>query len=150
MIHQRLTPFMVHYCRTMNKECSTEHVQENKSVSLTGQGGINPGHVADSMMDAVIDFLRQTPQSSLKTVRIVIFQAPMLVDFHQSMLRREATKMQKNESTWSRITCTSSWFLFPPRFTWMQVVYCTFKLLALNYEQELLKVHSVVMKDVLN
>ncbi|XP_026789921.3 poly(ADP-ribose) polymerase family member 14-related sequence 1 isoform X1 [Pangasianodon hypophthalmus] len=70
----------------------------------TGQGGVNPGHVADSMMDGIVDFLNQTPQSSLRMVRIVIFQAPMLVDFHQSMLRREATEKQKNESTWSRLT----------------------------------------------
>lgn len=60
------------------------------------------------MMDAVVDFLTQTPQSSLKMVRIVIFQAPMLVDFHQSMVKREATEKQKNDSTWSKLTCTSS------------------------------------------
>lgn len=62
------------------------------------------------MMEGIIDFLKQTPQSSLKTVRMVIFQAPMLVDFHQSMLRREATETKKNESAWSKIACMSSWF----------------------------------------
>ncbi|KAI5107509.1 poly [ADP-ribose] polymerase 14 [Silurus meridionalis] len=70
----------------------------------TGQGGVNPGQVADAMMDALIIFLKQTPQSSLKTVRMVIFQAPMLVDFHQSMLSREFVEKQKNESAWSRLT----------------------------------------------
>ncbi|XP_047012139.1 poly(ADP-ribose) polymerase family member 14-related sequence 1 isoform X2 [Ictalurus punctatus] len=78
----------------------------------TGQGGVNAGHVADCMMDAVVDFLTQTPQSSLKMVRIVIFQAPMLVDFHQSMVKREATEKQKNDSTWSKLTSfTKSLFM---------------------------------------
>lgn len=62
------------------------------------------------MMEGVVEFLKQTPQSSLRMVRIVIFQAPMLVDFHQSMLKREATDPQKNESTWSRLACTFHWF----------------------------------------
>ncbi|XP_053352525.1 poly(ADP-ribose) polymerase family member 14-related sequence 1 isoform X2 [Clarias gariepinus] len=79
----------------------------------TGQGGANPGNVADAMMDAVIDFLTRTPQSSLKTVRIVIFQAPMLVDFHQSMLRKEVTVKQKTESAWSRLTTFTKSFFMP-------------------------------------
>lgn len=59
----------------------------------TGQGGVNPIQVADAMLDAVADFVSQTPQSSIKLVRFVIFQAPMLADFHQSMLKREGTPM---------------------------------------------------------
>ncbi|KAK2850420.1 hypothetical protein Q7C36_009203 [Tachysurus vachellii] len=78
----------------------------------TGQGGINSGYVADHMFDGVIDFLKQTPQSSLRTVHIVIFQAPILADFHQSMLRRDNTDKQKNEGAWARLTSfTKSFFM---------------------------------------
>lgn len=77
-----------------------------KTLSLTGQGGVNPGQVADSMLDALCDFMTQTPQSSLKLVRIVIFQAPMLTDFYQSMQKKEGSDKQKKESsTWTKVTC---------------------------------------------
>ncbi|XP_026865825.2 poly(ADP-ribose) polymerase family member 14-related sequence 1 [Electrophorus electricus] len=91
-------------------------VQQNfTSISFpafgTGQGGVNAGLVADAMLDAVIDFVKQTPQSSLRLVRIVIFQAPMLADFHQSMLKREATDKQKKGTTLTKIiSYAKSWF----------------------------------------
>uniref|UniRef100_A0A3B1JSA6 Poly [ADP-ribose] polymerase n=1 Tax=Astyanax mexicanus TaxID=7994 RepID=A0A3B1JSA6_ASTMX len=69
----------------------------------TGQGGANPGQVADSMLDAVVDFVTQTPQSSIKLIRMVIFQAPMLADFHQSMQKREGgSDKQKKEGVFSK------------------------------------------------
>ncbi|XP_051564334.1 poly(ADP-ribose) polymerase family member 14-related sequence 1 isoform X2 [Myxocyprinus asiaticus] len=68
----------------------------------TGQAGMSPGQVADSMMDAVVDMVKQTPQSSLKLVRMVVFQAPMLTEFYKSMQNREVTHKQE-ESTWSKI-----------------------------------------------
>ncbi|XP_062861937.1 poly(ADP-ribose) polymerase family member 14-related sequence 1 [Trichomycterus rosablanca] len=68
----------------------------------TGQGGANPGQVADSMLDAFGDFATKTPQSSLKLVRFVIFQAPMLNDFYQSMLQKIVTSPQKNRDTFQR------------------------------------------------
>lgn len=40
------------------------------------------------MLDAVIDVLTKNPTSSLKTVRVVIFQKPMLKDFHDSLQQR--------------------------------------------------------------
>uniref|UniRef100_A0A3Q0R7Q2 Poly [ADP-ribose] polymerase n=1 Tax=Amphilophus citrinellus TaxID=61819 RepID=A0A3Q0R7Q2_AMPCI len=46
--------------------------------------------VADTMLDAVIDVLSQNPSSLLTTIRIVIFQKPMLKDFHSSMQQRGA------------------------------------------------------------
>ncbi|KAK3568803.1 hypothetical protein QTP86_017403 [Hemibagrus guttatus] len=78
----------------------------------TGQGRINSGYAADHMLDGVIDFLKKTPQSSLRTVRIVIFQAPMLPDFYQSMLSREAVKKPKNEGVLARLSSfTKSFFI---------------------------------------
>ncbi|XP_051998367.1 LOW QUALITY PROTEIN: protein mono-ADP-ribosyltransferase PARP14-like [Xyrauchen texanus] len=68
----------------------------------TGQAGLSPGQVADSMMDALVDMVRQTPQSSLKLVRMVVFQAPMLTEFYKSMQDREFTRKQE-ESAWSKI-----------------------------------------------
>ncbi|KAL7881397.1 hypothetical protein AOLI_G00082450, partial [Acnodon oligacanthus] len=76
----------------------------------TGQGGVNPGQVADAMLDAVVDFVTQTPQSSIKLIRIVIFQAPMLTDFHQGMQRREGSDKQKKQSAFSKFASyAKSW-----------------------------------------
>lgn len=43
------------------------------------------------MFDAVIDVLSQNTSTTLNTVRIVLFQPPMLKDFYTSMQQREAT-----------------------------------------------------------
>lgn len=55
-----------------------------------GQGNAQARLVADAMLDAVTDVLSQNTASPLTTVRIVIFQKPMLKDFHSSMQQREA------------------------------------------------------------
>ncbi|RVE58381.1 hypothetical protein OJAV_G00209100 [Oryzias javanicus] len=60
----------------------------------TGQGNVQAGHVADAMLDAVIDVLSQNASSTLTTVRIIIFQQQMLKDFHDSMLQKEAGEQQ--------------------------------------------------------
>ncbi|XP_035860523.1 poly(ADP-ribose) polymerase family member 14-related sequence 1 isoform X2 [Sander lucioperca] len=57
----------------------------------TGQGNVQARQVADAMLDAVVDVLSQYPSGPLKTVRIVIFQPPMLKEFCNSMQQREAT-----------------------------------------------------------
>ncbi|KAG7233895.1 hypothetical protein INR49_006457 [Caranx melampygus] len=58
----------------------------------TGQGNVKARQVADAMMDAVIDVLSQYLTAPLKTVRVVIFQPPMLKDFYDSMHQREGTE----------------------------------------------------------
>ncbi|KAL2081153.1 hypothetical protein ACEWY4_023006 [Coilia grayii] len=83
-------------------------IQNNmKSVSFpalgTGQGNVAPGLVADAMLDAVVDVVGQMPVSSLQLVRIVIFQAPMLSDFHKSMQRREGTGEPAKKGVVSRV-----------------------------------------------
>ncbi|XP_041806597.1 poly(ADP-ribose) polymerase family member 14-related sequence 1 isoform X2 [Chelmon rostratus] len=73
----------------------------------TGQGNVQAGQVADAMLDAVIDVLSQNTSSSLKTIRIVIFQPPMLNDFYNSMHQREATEPKDKTGLWE---CFKSFF----------------------------------------
>ncbi|XP_063354462.1 protein mono-ADP-ribosyltransferase PARP14-like isoform X2 [Pelmatolapia mariae] len=68
----------------------------------TGQGNVKARLVADAMLDAVTDVLSQNTASPLTTVRIVIFQKPMLKDFHSSMQQREAADPDsKDKGGWS-------------------------------------------------
>lgn len=64
-----------------------------------------PGAVADAMLDAVIGVVGQTSASSLQLVRIVIFQAPMLADFHKSMQKKEGADEPAKEGRVTRIMC---------------------------------------------
>lgn len=52
--------------------------------------------VADAMLNAVIEVVNQNSSSSLQSVRIVIFQAPMLQDFYSSMQERQASSSKQN------------------------------------------------------
>lgn len=58
---------------------------------ILGQGNVQAKQVADAMLEAVIEVLSQNSSTTLQTIRIVIFQAPMLKDFCSSMQEREAT-----------------------------------------------------------
>uniref|UniRef100_A0A3P8S937 Poly [ADP-ribose] polymerase n=1 Tax=Amphiprion percula TaxID=161767 RepID=A0A3P8S937_AMPPE len=73
-------------------------VKNYTSVSFpaigTGQGNVQARQVADAMLDAVIDVLSQNTSSTLTTVRIVIFQPPMLKEFFNSMQDRETADPQ--------------------------------------------------------
>ncbi|KAM7407781.1 hypothetical protein PAMA_003509 [Pampus argenteus] len=73
----------------------------------TGQGNVQARQVADSMLDAVIDVLSQNTSSMLKTVRVVIFQKPMLKDFYNSMQQREATDPKDKAGLWGKKTIKS-------------------------------------------
>ncbi|XP_076602870.1 poly(ADP-ribose) polymerase family member 14-related sequence 1 isoform X2 [Chaetodon auriga] len=66
----------------------------------TGQGNVQARQAADAMLDAVIDVLSQNTSSSLKTIRIVVFQPPMLLDFYNSMHQREATDTKGKSGFW--------------------------------------------------
>ncbi|NXC88526.1 PAR14 polymerase, partial [Cercotrichas coryphoeus] len=72
------------------QECE---LQQYTSVAFpaigTGEARRNPAEVADNMIDAVTDFAKRNPDTSVKTVKVVIFQ-PHLVDvFQASMQKRE-------------------------------------------------------------
>ncbi|NXC68076.1 PAR14 polymerase, partial [Anhinga anhinga] len=64
-----------------------------KSVAFpaigTGQAGQNPAKVADSMLDAIVEFASKRSVQYLKEIKIVIFQTSMLGDFYKSMKKRE-------------------------------------------------------------
>ncbi|KAM3607106.1 uncharacterized protein V6R79_001842 [Siganus canaliculatus] len=76
----------------------------------TGQGNAQAKQVADAMLDAVIDVLSQNPSSAMKTVRIVIFQAPMLKDFAKSMQEREVTGPKDKSKHWLSWSTIKSFF----------------------------------------
>ncbi|XP_068428084.1 poly(ADP-ribose) polymerase family member 14-related sequence 1 [Clinocottus analis] len=69
----------------------------------TGQGNVQAKQVADAMLDAVIDVLSQKPPGTLQTVRIVIFQPPMLKDFYNSMHQREAADPKDKGGFWGNL-----------------------------------------------
>uniref|UniRef100_A0A8C1JK40 Poly [ADP-ribose] polymerase n=1 Tax=Cyprinus carpio TaxID=7962 RepID=A0A8C1JK40_CYPCA len=77
----------------------------------TGQGGLSPGQVADSMLDGILDMIRKTPQSTLKLIRLVVFQAQMLPEFLKSMQNRETGPAKQEQSTWSKIKGMMSFHL---------------------------------------
>uniref|UniRef100_A0A673KLM8 Poly [ADP-ribose] polymerase n=1 Tax=Sinocyclocheilus rhinocerous TaxID=307959 RepID=A0A673KLM8_9TELE len=69
----------------------------------TGKAGLSPGQVADCMLDGILDMIRKTPQSTLKLIRLVVFQAQMLPEFHKSMQNQETGPAKQEQSTWSKI-----------------------------------------------
>ncbi|XP_034554224.1 protein mono-ADP-ribosyltransferase PARP14-like isoform X1 [Notolabrus celidotus] len=71
---------------------SAKHMYTSVSIPTigTGQGNVSAKQVADAMLDAVIDVLSLNTPTTLKTIRIVIFQPHMLTDFFSSMQEREA------------------------------------------------------------
>ncbi|XP_053421456.1 protein mono-ADP-ribosyltransferase PARP15-like isoform X2 [Nycticebus coucang] len=74
---------------TVLEECE---LRKYTSVSLpaigTGMAGKNPTEVADSIIDAIVDYTRKHPNPSLKTVRVVIFQDELLPVFRDIMEKR--------------------------------------------------------------
>ncbi|KAM9851030.1 poly(ADP-ribose) polymerase family member 14-related sequence 1 [Aulostomus maculatus] len=61
----------------------------------TGQGNVDARQVADAMLDAVIEVLNPNTPSTLKTIRIIIFQAPMLTEFYKSMQQKECVHQKQ-------------------------------------------------------
>uniref|UniRef100_A0A670ICM8 Poly [ADP-ribose] polymerase n=3 Tax=Podarcis muralis TaxID=64176 RepID=A0A670ICM8_PODMU len=56
----------------------------------TGQAKRDPTAVANDMIDAIVDFISQTPSPQVKMIKIVIFQPHLLSIFFASMQRKEA------------------------------------------------------------
>ncbi|XP_056323301.1 protein mono-ADP-ribosyltransferase PARP14 isoform X2 [Danio aesculapii] len=68
----------------------------------TGQGGAEPGDVADAMVDAVVDFVKKKKPVHVKFVKFLIFQANMLTEFHQSMVRRSGEKVEEEKGLFTK------------------------------------------------
>ncbi|XP_076023940.1 protein mono-ADP-ribosyltransferase PARP14-like [Genypterus blacodes] len=69
----------------------------------TGQGNVQARQVADAMLDAVVDVLNQNTSSSLKTIRIVIFQQPMLKEFYSSMQQKQTADPKDKAGLWQSL-----------------------------------------------
>ncbi|NWI42234.1 PAR14 polymerase, partial [Picathartes gymnocephalus] len=75
-----------------------------KSVAFPAIGtglcfaGQSPAKVADEMLDAIVEFARQKSVQHLQTIKIIIFQTNMLMDFYESMKKREYSDSSTTES----------------------------------------------------
>ncbi|NWI32446.1 PAR14 polymerase, partial [Sula dactylatra] len=96
------------------QECE---LQQYTSVTFpaigTGEAGRDPAVVADDMIDAVTDFAKRQSPSSVKTIKVVIFQPHLLSVFHSSMQKKESPAkttakllLSKITSFWSSEKCS--------------------------------------------
>ncbi|XP_040214244.1 protein mono-ADP-ribosyltransferase PARP14-like [Rana temporaria] len=69
----------------------------------TGAGAVSSAAVADAILDAVVDFVKSKSAVTVQHVTMVIFQPPMLKDFHTSMTKKEPSPAAK-PSWFSRLT----------------------------------------------
>ncbi|KAJ7990064.1 hypothetical protein DPEC_G00310970 [Dallia pectoralis] len=86
--------------------CSLNHLTSISFPAIgTGQGNVQAGQVADAMFDAIVEFVRQKPQNTLKLVRLVVFQPAMLTEFQKSMMKKEDPGVQSKEKSgiWATI-----------------------------------------------
>ncbi|XP_073490644.1 protein mono-ADP-ribosyltransferase PARP14-like isoform X2 [Aquarana catesbeiana] len=70
----------------------------------TGAGGLAASTVADSILDGLVDFIKSKSVHSLQTVKVVLFQQPMLNDFYTSMKKREGTALPEDKYFLTRIS----------------------------------------------
>lgn len=81
------------------RECE---LQQYTSVAFpaigTGEAGRNPAEVADNMIDAVTDFAKRNSATSVKTVKVVIFQPHLMSVFQASMQKREKSTATRIKS----------------------------------------------------
>ncbi|NXQ10158.1 PAR14 polymerase, partial [Peucedramus taeniatus] len=81
------------------QECE---LQQYTSVAFpaigTGEAHRNPAEVADNMIDAVTDFAKRNSATSVKTVKVVIFQPHLMSVFQASMQKREKSAATRIKS----------------------------------------------------
>ncbi|XP_062830387.1 protein mono-ADP-ribosyltransferase PARP14 isoform X2 [Anolis carolinensis] len=98
------------------KECEQRQFTSVAFPAIgTGKAGRDPKMVANDMIDAIIDYARNTSAPVVKNIKIIIFQAHLLKVFHESMKRNEAEDSKPEEkppeSFFRKITGTvASWF----------------------------------------
>ncbi|XP_076003676.1 protein mono-ADP-ribosyltransferase PARP14-like isoform X2 [Genypterus blacodes] len=70
----------------------------------TGQGGAEPSAVADAMVDGVVDFLRKKHPEFVHSVKILIYQKNILMEFHRSMRKRQGQDVEgKGKGVFTKI-----------------------------------------------
>ncbi|NWS05484.1 PAR14 polymerase, partial [Motacilla alba] len=81
------------------QECE---LQQYTSVTFpaigTGEARRNPAEVADNMIDAVTDFAKRNSATSVKTIKVVIFQPHLMSVFQASMQKREQSTATRIKS----------------------------------------------------
>ncbi|NXY63930.1 PAR14 polymerase, partial [Callaeas wilsoni] len=75
----------------------------------TGEAGRNPAEVADNMIDAVTDFAKRNSATSVKTIKVVIFQPHLMSVFQASMQKREKSTAARIKSFVSKAYHMAFW-----------------------------------------
>uniref|UniRef100_A0A803TY47 Poly [ADP-ribose] polymerase n=1 Tax=Anolis carolinensis TaxID=28377 RepID=A0A803TY47_ANOCA len=82
------------------KECEQRQFTSVAFPAIgTGKAGRDPKMVANDMIDAIIDYARNTSAPVVKNIKIIIFQAHLLKVFHESMKRNEKANMRNLETS---------------------------------------------------
>ncbi|NXX29663.1 PAR14 polymerase, partial [Nicator chloris] len=85
------------------QECE---LQQYTSVAFpaigTGEARRNPAEVADNMIDAVTDFAKRNTATSVKNIKVVIFQPHLMSVFQASMQKREKSTELRGQSILSK------------------------------------------------
>uniref|UniRef100_A0A8C0UHN7 Poly [ADP-ribose] polymerase n=2 Tax=Cyanistes caeruleus TaxID=156563 RepID=A0A8C0UHN7_CYACU len=68
----------------------------------TGEARRNPAEAADNMIDAVIDFAKRNTATSVKMIKVVIFQPHLMSVFQASMQKREKSTATRIKSLVSK------------------------------------------------
>ncbi|XP_068051388.1 protein mono-ADP-ribosyltransferase PARP14-like [Anomalospiza imberbis] len=81
------------------QECE---LQQYTSVAFpaigTGEARRNPAEIADNMIDAVTDFAKRNSSTSVKTIKVVIFQPHLMSVFQASMQKRDKSTAARIKS----------------------------------------------------
>ncbi|NWR47031.1 PAR14 polymerase, partial [Regulus satrapa] len=75
----------------------------------TGEARRNPAEVADNMLDAVTDFAKRNSATSVKTIKVVIFQPHLMSVFQASMQKREKSTATRIKSFVSKAYHMALW-----------------------------------------
>ncbi|XP_040214269.1 protein mono-ADP-ribosyltransferase PARP14-like [Rana temporaria] len=87
------------------QECEKRQASSVTFPALgTGAAGLDASTVADSILDGLVDFSKSKSVCSLQTVKVVLFQQPMLNNFYMSMKKREGSALPETKSLLTRFT----------------------------------------------
>ncbi|NWX59781.1 PAR14 polymerase, partial [Promerops cafer] len=75
----------------------------------TGEARRNPDEVADNMIDAVTDFAKRNSATSVKIIKVVIFQPHLMSVFQASMQKREKSTATRIKSLVSKAYHMALW-----------------------------------------
>ncbi|XP_072469901.1 protein mono-ADP-ribosyltransferase PARP14-like isoform X2 [Notamacropus eugenii] len=98
------------------KECEQmKYVSVSLPAIGTGQAKKDPTHVAESIIDAIEDFVQKGSGQSVEKVKVVLFLPQLLEVFHDTMKKRVRSKPQISTSVSSKIKSFFSLPCQPPQ-----------------------------------